>query len=253
MGQYNRLPFSLSYLFVATRDFLLNGVELTAGADIDDTGMSAHRMRQLYEGRKIAVKVDDKGNPILRGSVTVETATDAATTTETDPNADIVLQPGEAVGNLAGVVDADGKLLELLALPEAELRAIATSMEIEGADTLSVEELATKIQAEPVIALLEEGTDDANKGEPAKQEGASGDAGNANGENAGGDSTDAGNAAKEPAEPPVKAEEEKPAPRYHAEHRGSGRWYVIDATTKEPVSAALKKDEALKLAAEKNA
>ena len=32
-------------------------------------------------------------------------------------------------------------------------------------------------------------------------------------------------------------------PRYHAEHKGGGRWYVIDKTTATAVTGALKRDE----------
>lgn len=44
-----------------------------------------------------------------------------------------------------------------------------------------------------------------------------------------------------------------PAPRFKAEHRGSGRWYIIDSQNGESVSEALTKVHAIQLADEMNA
>lgn len=43
------------------------------------------------------------------------------------------------------------------------------------------------------------------------------------------------------------------APRFKAEHRGSGRWYIIDSQNGESVSEALTKVHAIQLADEMNA
>lgn len=54
-------------------------------------------------------------------------------------------------GQLAGVQLHDGTVVTLAELPEADLRQIATDMEIDGADTLTVEQLVAAIQGEPVL------------------------------------------------------------------------------------------------------
>lgn len=54
-------------------------------------------------------------------------------------------------GQLAGVQLPDGTVVSLSELPEADLRKIAEDMEIDGAGSLSVEQLTAAIQAEPVL------------------------------------------------------------------------------------------------------
>lgn len=61
------------------------------------------------------------------------------------------LNPGEQLGNLAGVVDQAGNVLELHQLPEEQLRKLAQDMDIAGHDTLPVAELVQLIEAETVV------------------------------------------------------------------------------------------------------
>lgn len=61
------------------------------------------------------------------------------------------LKPGEQLGNLAGVVDQAGNVLELSQLPEEQLRKLAQDMDIDGHDSLPLEQLVTLIEAESVI------------------------------------------------------------------------------------------------------
>lgn len=211
-SRYNRLPFSPSYLFVATRQFILNGVDVPAGGDIDSSGMSIHRMRQLYDSRKIAVKLDDQGNPMLR----IETAAAAELVDQAQ------LQPGEVVGHLDGAVEQDGTFVPLAEMGEEQLRKLAADMGIAGADAMASAELAAAIAGEPVIVEVEETETEQPETEQPQPE------------------------IEQPS-----AQQQK-APRYHAEHRGAGRWYVIDSNNGEPVTEPLKKDEALAKAVELN-
>lgn len=259
MGTYNRLPFSLSYLFIATRAFSFNGADLRAGDDVQTEGVSAHRLRQLYETRKIAVKLDDQGHPILRGSQPAAVVEPVAA----DITSSTLLQPGQVEGVLTGAVNAAGEFVALADLPEEDLRKLGTELEIDGAADMPVEALVAAIQAEPAILeladaaqLLQEGPqepagdeqptkagDDASDAEKAPVDGPEGE----DDKQTGGDDKQTGDDVKESTE-----DDNRPAPRFHAEHRGSGRWYVIDSTTKEPVTAALKKDQALAKAVEMN-
>ena len=60
------------------------------------------------------------------------------------------LKPGEQLGNLAGVVDQAGNVLELHQLPEEQLRKLAADMDIEGHAGMTVEQLVAAIKAEDV-------------------------------------------------------------------------------------------------------
>ncbi|WP_037011817.1 hypothetical protein [Pseudomonas nitroreducens] len=74
-------------------------------------------------------------------------------------------------GQLAGVQLLDGTVVPLGDLPEADLRKIAEDMEIDGANSLSVEQLVAAIQDEPVLGLTTEeqaGADDAGSAEPPR-------------------------------------------------------------------------------------
>lgn len=213
--RFNRLPFAPDYLFVATRQFILNGRDYAPGDELETAGVSIHRLRQLYDIRKITISLDDEGNPRVR----------------------IAKSEPELEGHLAGVVDADGNVVELADMPAEQLQAIAADMGIEGAEQFNAAELADAIGAEPVTIPAEQAEEAPHEApqeaphEPsqeAEQEGTNEAAGEA------------------PVTiPPV-------APRYHAEHRGAGRWYVVDSTTSEAVTEPLKKDEALAKAAELN-
>lgn len=68
-------------------------------------------------------------------------------------------------GTLAGVADAAGKVTPLEELPEEEVRALGTEMEIDGADTMPLPELVKTIQAEKV--LVPAADDSAQKIAPA--------------------------------------------------------------------------------------
>jgi len=61
------------------------------------------------------------------------------------------LNPGEQLGNLAGVVGQAGNVLELHQLPEEQLRKLAQDMDIEGHDTLPLADLVQLIEAETVV------------------------------------------------------------------------------------------------------
>ncbi|MDF3932939.1 hypothetical protein [Pseudomonas citronellolis] len=66
-------------------------------------------------------------------------------------------------GQLAGVQLQDGTVVPLAELPEADLRKMATDLEIDGADSLPIEQLVAAIQAEKV--LVDEGDDLADIGD----------------------------------------------------------------------------------------
>lgn len=61
------------------------------------------------------------------------------------------LNPGAQLGNLAGVVDQAGTVLELHQLPEEQLRKLAQDMDIEGHAGMTIEQLVAAIQAEDVV------------------------------------------------------------------------------------------------------
>lgn len=57
---------------------------------------------------------------------------------------------GEVIGQLAGVVDQGGAVVELNDMPEEQLRNLAMTLGIEGHDSVPVEQLVELIQAEAV-------------------------------------------------------------------------------------------------------
>lgn len=57
--RYNRLPFSPSYEFRATRAFVMQGIEYTMGMPIDKAGIEVRRLRQMYDSRMIEAILDD--------------------------------------------------------------------------------------------------------------------------------------------------------------------------------------------------
>ena len=56
--RYNRLPFSPSYEFRATRAFVMQGIEYTMGKPIDKAGIEVRRLRQMYDSRMIEAIMD---------------------------------------------------------------------------------------------------------------------------------------------------------------------------------------------------
>jgi ribosomal protein L12E/L44/L45/RPP1/RPP2 len=56
--RYNRLPFSPSYEFRATRAFVMQGIEYTIGMPIDKAGIETRRLRQMYDSRMIEAILD---------------------------------------------------------------------------------------------------------------------------------------------------------------------------------------------------
>lgn len=72
-----------------------------------------------------------------------------------------IASSGEMVGQLAGVQLQGGEVVELKDMPEEELRKLGTDMQIAGADTLPVKELALLIQAEKV--LIPTGTEESEQ------------------------------------------------------------------------------------------
>ena len=56
--RYNRLPFSPSYEFRATRAFVMQGIEYTMGTPIDKAGIEVRRLRQMYDSRMIEPIMD---------------------------------------------------------------------------------------------------------------------------------------------------------------------------------------------------
>lgn len=67
--RFNRLPFSTAYEFIAAQDMTFNGVKYQRGADFDKTGIKDHKLRQLYDGKKIHVRFDEEGNAVITGVV----------------------------------------------------------------------------------------------------------------------------------------------------------------------------------------
>lgn len=57
-SRYNRLPFSPSYEFRATRAFVMQGVEYLMGTPIDKAGIEVRRLRQMYDSRMIEPVLD---------------------------------------------------------------------------------------------------------------------------------------------------------------------------------------------------
>jgi len=57
--RYNRLPFSPSYEFRATRAFVMQGIEYTLGMPIDKAGIETRRLRQMYDSRMIEAILDE--------------------------------------------------------------------------------------------------------------------------------------------------------------------------------------------------
>lgn len=57
--RYNRLPFSPSYQFRATRAFVMQGIEYTMGTPIDKAGIEVRRLRQMYDSRMIEAILDE--------------------------------------------------------------------------------------------------------------------------------------------------------------------------------------------------
>lgn len=58
-NRYNRLPFSPSYEFRATRAFVMQGIEYTMGTPIDKAGIEVRRLRQMYDSRMIEAILDE--------------------------------------------------------------------------------------------------------------------------------------------------------------------------------------------------
>lgn len=58
-NRYNRLPFSPSYEFRATRAFVMQGIEYTMGMPIDKAGIETRRLRQMYDSRMIDPIMDE--------------------------------------------------------------------------------------------------------------------------------------------------------------------------------------------------
>lgn len=58
-NRYNRLPFSPSYEFRATRAFVMQGIEYTLGTPIDKAGIETRRLRQMYDSRMIEAILDE--------------------------------------------------------------------------------------------------------------------------------------------------------------------------------------------------
>lgn len=92
--------------------------------------------------RKTSNKQEDQAKPIAP-SATQQVA--SADLQQKAPKLEYV------EGQLAGVQLLDGTVVLLGELPEADLRKIAADMEIDGADSLSVEQLVAAIQAGPVL------------------------------------------------------------------------------------------------------
>lgn len=92
--------------------------------------------------RRTSSKTEDQAKPI------------AASATQQAASADLQQKAPKleyVEGQLAGVQLMDGTVVPLGELPEADLRKIAADMDIEGADTLAIEQLVAAIQAEPVL------------------------------------------------------------------------------------------------------
>jgi hypothetical protein len=235
-NRYKRPPFSPSFLFIATRALILNGTEHKAGDPVETDGILLPRLRQLYEGRRIDACLDENGYPLVRG-VTVAEQIQAPVQEPIEPPA--ADETDTRTGHLVGVINSLGEGMTLAQLPEEELRRLGLDLEIEGAALLPLEDLVAAITAIP-LEIPQDGDDvtippvDGPTPGPILE-----------------------GAQAAPAAPVVTPNaaalaELKVAPRYHAEHRGAGRWYVIDSTTKEPVGEPAAKAEAIARAAELN-
>ena len=238
-NRYKRPPFSPSFLFIATRALILNGTEHQAGDPVETDGILLPRLRQLYEGRRIDARLDENGYPLVRGVTVLEQIQAPAPEPIAPPPGD---DTDPRVGHLVGVINSLGEGVTLAQLPEEELRRLALDLEIEGAALLPLDELVAAIQAIP----LDLGQGDEN--------GPDGTIPPVDGPTPGPILEGAQTAPPAPTLTPNEAAiaELPAAGRYHAEHRGAGRWYVIDSTTKEPVGEPSKKDEAVARAAELN-
>lgn len=236
-NRYKRPPFSPSFLFIATRALTLNGVELKAGDDVNTDGILLPRVRQLYDARRIDARLDEHGYPLVRGVAVLEQIQEPiAPPPPADDDTDT------RTGFLVGVVNSLGEGQTLADLPEDELRRLALDLEIEGAALLPLADLVAAISAIP----LEIPKGDENGPDSVIPP--------VDGPTPGPIPQIAPQATPEPVKPNAAALAEMPvAGRYHAEHRGAGRWYVIDSTTKEPVGEPTAKAEAVARAAELNA
>lgn len=235
-NRYKRPPFSPSFLFIATRALILNGTEHKAGDPVETDGILLPRLRQLYEGRRIDARLDENGYPLVRGVTVAEQIQAPVQEPIEPPPAD---ETDTRTGHLVGVINSLGEGMTLAQLPEEELRRLGLDLEIEGAALLPLEDLVAAITAIP-LEIPQDGADvtippvDGPTPGPILE-----------------------GAQAAPAAPVVTPNaaalaELKVAPRYHAEHRGAGRWYVIDSTTKEPVGESAAKAEAIARAAELN-
>ena len=92
--------------------------------------------------RKTSNKQEDQSKPIAP-SATQQAA--SADLQQKAPKLEYV------EGQLAGVQLLDGTVVPLGELPEGDLRKMAEDMEIDGAGTLTVEQLVAAIQTEPVL------------------------------------------------------------------------------------------------------
>ena len=235
-NRYKRPPFSPSFLFIATRALILNGTEHKAGDPVETDGVLLPRLRQLYEGRRIDARLDENGYPLVRGVTVAEQIQAPVQEPIEPPPAD---ETDTRTGHLVGVINSLGEGMTLAQLPEEELRRLGLDLEIEGAALLPLEDLVAAITAIP----LEIPQDGADVTIPP-----------VDGPTPGPILEGAQPAPAAPVMTPNAAAlaELKVAPRYHAEHRGAGRWYVIDSTTKEPVGEPAAKAEAIARAAELN-
>lgn len=86
------LPFSPGYEFMATRVLALNGRAYQAGDTIDKTGLSVSRLRQLYEGRKIAPLIPE---PVVEPAVepALEPAEEASAVGDLEDAPAVVTKP----------------------------------------------------------------------------------------------------------------------------------------------------------------
>lgn len=124
--------------------------------------------------RKTSNKQEDQAKPIAP-SATQQAA--SADLQQKAPKLEYV------EGQLAGVQLLDGTVVPLGELPEADLRKIADDMDIEGAETLAIEQLVAAIQAEPVLVPTGDeqagtdggaGSNDAGSAEPPRLAGEDG-------------------------------------------------------------------------------
>lgn len=105
--------------------------------------------------RKTRNKAEDPAKPIAASAPQQAVSTDLQ---QTAPKLEYV------EGQLAGVQLLDGTVVSLGELPEADLRKIGADLEIEGAETLAIEQLTAAIQAEPVLVPTGEEQAGADRG-----------------------------------------------------------------------------------------